>query len=124
MKRDFIDFFYIEAHQLAIHQRLENWARTVEVWRGRGRQHPMWLKSRSKTRQWHEPDLRPPTDTLDGHVMEKAVAALPIPHRDALRWNYVHKGGPLHQARKQGVTKEGLMTLVRDARQMLINRNV
>lgn len=124
MKRDLIDFFVVEHHQLAIHSRLENWARTVGIWRMTGKQHPMWLKSQSGARQWHEPELREPTDTLDGHRIEKAVAQLPIPHRDALRWNYVHRGGPLHQARKQGVTKDGLLKLVRDARQMLINRMV
>ena len=123
MRRDFIDFFYVEAHQLDIHRRLENWARTVEVWRASGKPHPMWAKARSNSRQWHEPEPRPPTDTLDGHKIEKAVSALPEPHRDALRWNYVHKGGPLHQARKQGVTKDGLARLVKDARQMLINRH-
>lgn len=124
MRRDLIDFFIVEDHQLAIHGRLENWARTVGIWRMNGKQHPMWLKSQSGARQWHEPELREPTDTLDGHRLEKAVAQLPIPHRDALRWNYVHKGGPLHAARKLGVTKDGLLKLVRDARQMLINRMV
>jgi DNA-directed RNA polymerase specialized sigma24 family protein len=124
MRRDLIDFFLVEDHQLGIHARLENWARCIEVKWVRGAIHPMWAKSRSNSRQWHEPDLREPTNELDGHAMEKAVALLPIPHRDALRWNYVHRGGPLHAARKLGVTKEGLMRLVRDGRQMLINRRV
>lgn len=124
MKRDFTDYFVVEDHQLAIHSRLENWARTVGVWRVSGKQHPMWAKSQSNTRQWHEPDLNGPTDTLDGHSMEKAVAQLPIPNRDALRWSYVWCSGPLHMARKLGVTKDGLLKLVRDGRQMLINRRV
>lgn len=122
MKRDLLDFFLVEPHQLAMHARLENWARAVEVWRLGGRQHPMWAKSQSNSRQWHEPELREPTDTLDGHKIEKAVAALPIPHRDSLRWNYVIRSGPLHAARKLGVTKDALFVLVRDGRQMLINR--
>lgn len=122
MKRDLIDFFIVEPHQLDIHRRLENWSRTVQVWRAGGKQHPMWAKATSNARQWHEPDLRDPTDTLDGHVIEKAVAQLPIPNRDALRWNYVHCGGPLKMAQKLGVTKDGLLKLVRDGRQMLINR--
>ena len=125
MRRDLIDFFVVEPHQIAMHERLENWARTVEVWRMRGgKMSPMWANARSNSRQWHEPALQPPTNTLDGHDMEKAVAALPIPHRDALRWQYVWKGGPLHMARKLGVTKDGLFKLVRDGRQMLINRKV
>ena len=125
MRRDdAIDFFVIEDHQIAMHLRLENWARSVEVWWGRGAQHPMWLKSRSNSRQWHAPDLRPPTDTQDGMKLEKAVAQLPEKHRDALRWNYVYRSGPLHAARKLGVSKAGLFDLVRVARQMLINRRV
>jgi hypothetical protein len=124
MRRDLIDFFVVEPHQIAMHERLENWALTVEVWRTQGRGHPMWAKSRSNSRQWHEPSLRAPANTLEGHAMEKAVAALPPPNRDALRWQYVWKGGPLHMARKLGVTKEGLFKLVKDGRQMLINRRV
>lgn len=126
MRRDdFIDFFYVEAHQLDMHVRLENWSRWVEH-RARmgGKVAPMWANYRSKARQWHEPELRPPTNELDGGAMETAVAMLPYPNRDALRWSYVWKGGPLHQARKMGVTKEGLFKLVRDGRQMLINRKI
>lgn len=122
MKRDLIDFFIVEDHQLAMHGRLENWARCVSVRWVSGAQHPMWAKSRSNARQWHSPDLLEPTDALDGHKIEKAVAQLPHQHRDALRWNYVFRGGPLHAARKLGVTKDGLLKLVRDGRQMLINR--
>jgi hypothetical protein len=125
MKRDLVDFFIVEDHQVAMHLRLENWSRFVEVLRVRGgRQHPMWAKSLSNSRQWHEPELRLPTDEKDGIALEKGVAMLPPQHRDALRWNYVHRGGPLHMARKLGVTKDGLLKLVRDARQMLINRRV
>jgi DNA-directed RNA polymerase specialized sigma24 family protein len=127
MRRDdLIDFFIIPDHQIAIHIRLENWSRYVEhkLSRGDSRQHPMWAKSRSNARQWHEPDLREATDELDGGAMEKAVAMLPHKHRDAIRWNYVWKGGPLHQARKLGVSKDGLRQLVQDARQMLMNRRV
>jgi DNA-directed RNA polymerase specialized sigma24 family protein len=125
MKRDLIDFFLVEPHQLAMHERLENWSRWVEH-RARigGKMSPMWANFRSNSRQWHEPELKPQTSELDGQAMEKAVAQLPHKHRDAIRWNYVWKGGPLHMARKLAVSKDGLMQLVRDARQMLINRRV
>jgi DNA-directed RNA polymerase specialized sigma24 family protein len=125
MKRDLIDFFVVEHHQLAIHERLDNWSRWVEHrCRVGGKVAPMWANYRSNARQWHEPELRAPTNELDGQAMEKAVAMLPAPHRDAIRWNYVWKGGPLHMARKLGVSKDGLQMLVRDGRQMLINRRV
>jgi DNA-directed RNA polymerase specialized sigma24 family protein len=125
MRRDLTDFFLVEDHQLAIHGRLENWSRWVEHRRLKGgKQHPMWAKSVSNARQWHEPDLREPTDELDGLAMEKGVAMLPEKHKQAIRWSYVFRGGPLNMARRLGVSKEGLMQLVRDGRQMLINRRV
>lgn len=125
MKRDLIDFFVVEDHQLDMHVRLENWSRWVEHrMRQGGKQNPMWANTRSNARQWHDPELREPTNELDGQAMEKAVALLPIPHRDAIRWSYVWRGGPLHMARRLGVTKDGLMRLVRDGRQMLMNRRV
>src|SRR5205085_5329088 len=108
--------------QLAIHGRLENWSRWVSVKRGSGKQHPMWANALSNARQWHEPDIRDSTDLLDAQAMEKAVAQLPEKHKDAIRWHYVFRGGPLHMARKLGVSKDGLMELVRNGRQMLINR--
>jgi hypothetical protein len=122
MKRDLVDFFVIEDHQIPIHRLLENWSLWVRVARESGRQHPMWAKSQSNARQWHEPELREPVNLLEAQAMEKAVGLLPLAHRDAIRWNYVWRSGPLHMARRLGVTKDGLMLLVRDGRQMLINR--
>lgn len=123
MKRDrLLDFFVVEHHQLGIHLKLENWSRWVSIKRDSGKQHPMWAKSQSGARQWHEPELREPTDLLGGQAMEKAVAMLPVKHRDAIRWNYVWRGGPLHMARRLGVSREGLIDLVRQGRQMLVNR--
>lgn len=125
MRRDDqVDFFVIEDHQIAIHDRLENWARYVAskgiVWQ----QGPIWKLGKSNSRQWDVPELRPPVNQLDGADMEIAVRALPEKQRDALRWNYVYRGGALHAARRLGVTKEGLLMLVRSGRQMLINRRV
>jgi DNA-directed RNA polymerase specialized sigma24 family protein len=125
MRRDLIDFFIVPDHQLQMHGRLENWSRWVEFSRKQGgKQHPMWAKSMSNARQWHEPEIRDATDELDGLALEKGVAMLPEKHREAVRWCYVYRSGPLHMARKLGLTKEGLMLLVRDGRQMLINRRV
>jgi DNA-directed RNA polymerase specialized sigma24 family protein len=124
MKRDATDYFIIEPHQVAIHERLCNWARWVEVRRGPGRSHPMWAKSRSNARQWHSPEPRDSTNPLDAQAMEKAVGGLPEKHREAIRWYYVFKGGPLHMARTLGVSKDGLLQLTRDGRQMLTNRRV
>jgi hypothetical protein len=123
LKRDDgIDFFYVEADQLAIHDRLENWARYVDAKGVRWEQAPIWKLGKSASRQWDVPELRPPVNTLDGHAIEKAVSALPIKHREAMRWYYVWKGGARHACINLAVTRQGLVDLVKAARHMLINR--
>lgn len=121
MKRDNIDFFVVEPHQADIHERLCNWARWVSVRPVPG-QHPMWRQSRSNSRQWHQPEPRHEVNTLDAALIEKAVGALPVAHREAIRWQYVWRNGPAKVRRKLGVTDAGLQKLVRDGRQMLMNR--
>lgn len=123
MRRDLPDFFLVDDCHLAIHARLENWSRWVEYrLRLGGKAHPMWAKTISNARQWHEPELKQACNPLEGQAMEKAVAMLPDKHRDAIRWQYVWRSGPLHMARRLGVTKDGLCLLVKQGRQMLVNR--
>lgn len=63
-------------------------------------------------------------DTLDGMRMEKAVGMLPSLHRDALRWFYVRRYSEQKFRREAGLTRDGLVQVLKDARQMLINRRV
>lgn len=118
-----VDFFYVQDSHQKIHERLENWARYIcdrrPSWMA-----PMWKQGRSNGRQWHTPVIQVPVNTLDGHVMEKAVAALPIQHREAIRWQYVWQTNPSRPRKQLGVTDEGLIMLVTDGRRMLINRGV
>lgn len=116
-----IDFFYVEPQHREIHAQLENWAQYVEVKRRAG-QAPIWRLGKSHGRQWYAPELRPAIDTLAGHAMEKAVYALPEKHRGAIRWCYVGKWSPVFAIRDLGVTYEGLATLIRSGRTMLVNR--
>lgn len=118
-----VDFHYVEEHQLAIHDRLLNWSRYVGV-RHPGWVSPIWKLGRSNGRQWHVPEIRVSVNTQDGHIMEKAVAALPWAHRDAVRWAYIHRTNPSKPRRALGVTDDGLFELIRAGRQMLINRRV
>lgn len=123
MQRDYIDFHIVPDGQLAMHDRLLNWSRWVRVNAPRW-QAPIWRLGKSSARQWHEPAISDAVDTLDGHAVEKAVAALPAPHRDALRWSYVWQTTPARARRVLGVTNEGLQRLVVDGRSMLSNRGV
>ena len=121
MRRDNIDFFIVEPHHLAIHERLCNWARYVAV-RFTPAQHPMWRQGRSNARQWHAPVLTDPVDSLDAQAVEKAISALPVAQRDSLRWFYVFGTHPERVCRKLGLSRAGLLQAVRDGRQMLMNR--
>jgi len=122
MIRDYIDFHAVEPHQLAMHDRLLNWARYVRVRRVMW-QAPIWRLGRSGSRQWHSPEPREEVDILDGHALEKAVGALPEKHREAIRWSYVWRTTPAHARRALGVTSDTLCRLVTDGRAMLINRS-
>ena len=107
MKRDFIDLHYIEPHQVAIHERLLNWERYVSVGKGRS-QAPIWRLGKSNTRQWHVPEMRQETDSLDGMRLEKAISQMPEPYRGVLRWYYVWRTEPSKARRQFGLTMEGL----------------
>lgn len=109
--------------QKAIDARLENWASYVRV-KSPSWVSPIWKLGKSNGRQWHQPEHRPMCDTLDGHVIEKAVYALPALHCSALRWFYVYRYGEQKFRRETGLTRDGLVQVLKDARQMLINRRV
>ena len=117
-----MDFFAIEDRHVAIHARLEQWARWVRVRPHGWQTAPMFRQYRSKAFQWHTPEIRPQINTLEAVEMEKAVSRLPEKHRDAIRYAYVWQGSPVAEARRLGVTKQGLMELIQAARTMLINR--
>lgn len=121
MKTNAIDYFRVEPHHAAIHERLENWASWVQV-RQPSWISPIWKLGKSNGRQWHQPEHRPNCDILDAQFIEKAVYKLPEKHRAAIRWCYVYRYGELKFRREHGLTPDGLMRLLRDARQMLINR--
>jgi DNA-directed RNA polymerase specialized sigma24 family protein len=122
MKRVYIDFDRIDKEHWTADNALKMWAR--------------WLKSQPKSLQcqpmfkYYRPDSgysEPTPHQGFNHgaafEIERAVSALPCKHRDALRWNYVHKGAVKAICQALGVTNEGLYTLVNDGRNMLRNRH-
>jgi DNA-directed RNA polymerase specialized sigma24 family protein len=124
MRRDdHIDYFIVPDGQLAIHERLEQWARWVKV-RPHGWQvAPMFRQYRSKAWQWERPEPRPTVNIQEAVEMEKAVSLLPEKHREAVRWCYVFSGSPVAMARRLGVNKQGLLDLINVGRAMLVNRS-
>lgn len=119
-----VDFHYVSDAHLEIDAQLVQWARWVRVKPSGWQTHPMFKQYRSHHWQWHEPVYQPPMNTLEAHETEKAVSKLPDKHREAIRWHYVFQNNPIQMARRLAVTKQGLLDLVVDGRQMLVNRMV
>jgi len=82
------------------------------------------FKQARTPKQWEEDaHIAVPIDTLDGHVIEKAVSALPEKHRTVIRWAYVYPYVPENKIRREcGLTRDALADMLIDARTMLINR--
>lgn len=123
-REEHIDYHLVADHHVGIHMKLEQWARWVRVRPHGWQTAPMFRQYRSKAFQWHTPEIRPQINTLEAVEMEKAVSRLPEKHRDAIRWAYVWQLSPVAEARRLGVTKQGLMELIQSARSMLNNRRV
>jgi hypothetical protein len=124
MKReDHIDYFLVRDEHLAIHARLEAWARWVKVRPFGWQTAPMFRQYRSKAWQWERPEVKSPVNVPEALEIERAVSVLPEKNRTAIRWVYVACDGPVKMARDLGVSKEGLMDLVHAARTMVRNRS-
>jgi hypothetical protein len=117
------DFHAVEAKHTEIHARLENWARWCNGSAG-STTSPMFrlyiapARARGAEHTWSGV----PVDGMDAARIAKHVAQLPEKHRHALNWSYIKPVNPRRAAQMIGVTLEGLLLLVRDGRQMLLNR--
>ena len=123
-REEAIDYFAVRDDHLAIHERLNAWARWVRV-RPHGWQvQPMFRQYRSKAFQWHTPEVKVAVNIPEAMEMEKAVSLLPTKNREAIRWCYVAADSPGRMARELGVSKAALMDLIHQARTLLIDRGM
>lgn len=118
--RAYVDFGYVEPAHADIDQRLQNWARWCRN-RGSNGASPMFRLYRAP-QHWQHAVTGEVVDTIDAARMQVAVGKLPEKHRQAIAWAYVKRNSPATMAREIGQTLQGLADLVRDGRQMLINR--
>lgn len=118
-----IDFHAVEAKHVDIHRRLENWARWCNGSGGPSTS-PMFrlALSAARARGGEVIAFGVGVDRSDAVRLAKAVVALPHGHRAAINWCYVKPISPRRAAAALGTTLEGLALLVRDGRQMLVNR--
>jgi DNA-directed RNA polymerase specialized sigma24 family protein len=122
MRTRAVDFAHVEPAHEAIDARLHNWARWANG-RSGPRCSPMFrLYRSSEARTIDATPGAAPVDTLDAQRIQKAVTHLPGRHRLALSWCYITRTSARKAAQTVGESLEGLAQLIRDARQMLINR--
>lgn len=122
MKRDrFVDFFYVAPQHAEIHKRLENWARSCYSGGGPACS-PMFRLYRPDN--YERGAMSVAADHIDAAKIAKGVAALVESTRMALHWNYLHGGSPAKARQRIGCTLEGLMSLISDGRQKLIDSGV
>lgn len=121
--REFVDFHHVEPHQRDIDKRLANWARWCNGSTAR-MVSPMFRLTPPPPRVRADMayQIGDVVDSADAVKVAKGVAALPEYHRLALNWNYIKPVAPRRACQTLGTTMEGLARLVRDGRQMLINR--
>lgn len=122
----YVDFDRIQPSHWAMHDRLENWARASRGGdKQAGNAGPMFVLYRSSdARREYGAETAAPVDRSDAVIVGKGVSFLPDKHRQAIHWFYLHPRNPKNAASLLGVTMQGLADLVRDGRQMLINRGV
>ncbi len=118
-----VDFHTVEEKHYAIHERLLNWAWWCNG-SGDASESPMFrlYRSSAMAKDHYGAASGQAVDTLDAARIAKAVIALPDAHRSAVNWSYVKPVSPARACRAIGVSMEGLALLVRDGRQMLVNR--
>jgi hypothetical protein len=124
MKTRMVDFHAVEAHQREIDARLQNWGRWCNGTSSPNTS-PMFRLTPSPPRVRGDLNIGGVTvDRADAAMIAKGVAALPAPHRAAVNWAYVKPVSPRRACQAIGTTMEGLALLLRDGRQMLINREI
>lgn len=125
MKVKPIDFHAVEPHQREIDRRLANWGRWCNG-SSAPMTSPMFRMTPPPPRVRGEMAYQSAdtVDRMDAARVAKAVAALPPDHRTAINWHYVKPVSPKRACERLSCSMERLAQLVRDGRQMLINRSV
>lgn len=121
----YVDFNHVDEKHRAIDGRLVNWARWC-VTNHRSFIQPMFRLYRSAEVWDHEKNQQKPQpiDPMDAQRIEKAVSVLPDGHRLAIRWCYIVRCRTVQVCKAIGVSRDGLVGLIAEGRQMLVNRRV
>lgn len=121
--RTTIDFHAVEEKHHAIDARLRNWGRWLH-----GSEPPSispmfrMYRSTARARGAEHTWATSSVDGPDAARIGRYVGLLPMDHRRALNWCYVKPVNPRRAAQELGVTLDELARLLRNARQMMVNR--
>ncbi len=122
MKMDDIDLFcrVMPEHE-AIHARLENWER----WSKDKFHYKHCASAEWRYRSPPNDDDRQPRiiwDSLDADVIHRLICGLPYKHRRMLSMWYITKPSAIVIRKSLGLTRDGAVKMINDARQMLKNK--
>lgn len=124
-RSSYTDFSVVDIGHKVIDARLTNWARWCRP-AGSSFIQPMFRGYRAdESFDDVNAQQKPlPIDVRDAVKVEKGVSGLPDNHRYATIWAYRVRTQPVKLCKELGVSREGLGILIRDSRQLLLNRNV
>lgn len=122
--RGYVDFNYVEPKHAAIDAWLVNWARWAADRDGRFISPTFRLYRSTDAAQVYGALAAESVDIIAAKAAQKAVTALPARNRLAISWCYIKRDNPRAAAQSLGESIEGLALLIRNGRQMLVNREV
>lgn len=121
-QQQYVDFGYVEPAHAEIDAWLINWGKWSMNRAGSGVS-PMFRMYRSTdANQVYGRETQNPVDAVAAQAAQKAVSRLPVKHRLAISWCYIRRNNPRKAAQSLGESLQGLCGLIRDGRQMLVNR--
>lgn len=116
-----IDYNHVPERQSAIHDRLVNWARWCSGGGGGASVLPMFRGYRDN--YFELPGAaQSPINAPEAVEVQKTMAHLPEKHRTAVQWCYVYRNNPVRMCQRLGVSRQGLLDLVDEGRDMVKNR--
>ena len=115
-----VDFHHVPERQREIDAKLVNWARWCEPGRANWGIQPMFRGYRPYL--YPEIPASTPIDVVQAVGVQKTMAHVPPSNRHALHWFYIYRDNPSKIARNLAVSRDGLLQLVTDGRDMVKNR--
>lgn len=116
-----VDFHHVPERQREIDAKLVNWARWCRTGGGGSQVLPMFRGYRDNYFELPGAAMEP-INVPQAVEVQKVMARVPEKNRIAVQWCYIIKSNPVRIARGLAVSREGLLLLITDGRDMVKNR--